>query len=803
MLKSLAALLILLPVAFASATEPVHFVAAQPAWPEDQREVKNLFVGFQAVVEGVETRDITLRLTASSVYRAFVNGTFVGYGPARGPHGHYRVDEWPITEHMSIGPNIIAIEVAGYNIDSYYLLNQPPFLQAEVVAGDRVLAATGAGYAPFQATVLDERIRKVQRYSKQRPFTEAYRLRPEYDRWRNEPAYVRDLAFCELLDDVPLLPRGVPYPDFTERPAHWHVATGQVDPDGEIADEDQARSFVRIGVNRGGFAPEELEATPVLDLERMTNVWSQPVNSPVSWDAPLPLGPEAFQILDLGTNLTGFLQLRVTCELATRLFVTFDEILIDGDVHYRRNHNANAVLYELEPGTYDLETFEPYTLRYLKIIGLDGACTIDHVGLREYATPDVWTAALATSDDDLNKLFDAARETYRQNTLDVFMDCPGRERAGWLCDSFFTARVAPLLSGHTRVEQNFLENYLLPSAFDRIPKGMLPMCYPADHRENSFIPNWALWFVVELGEYLDRSGDRELIDALEPRVMALFDYFEPFLNQDGLLEKLQGWVFLEWSKANDFTQDVNYPSNMLYAGALDVAGRLYGKPAFLLRAQRIRETIRRQAFDGTFFVDHALRKDARLEVQPDRTETCQYYAFFFDVASPASHPALWMTLVEQFGPQRKETGAFPDVHPSNAFIGNVLRLEILSRYGRCQQVLNEMKGYYLYMARQTGTLWENITPRASCNHGFASHVANLLYRDVLGLYKVDTVDRKIMLRFADCGLSFGRGRIPTPQGLIQLEWRLNDGQLTYRIDAPAGYDIRASTVDQTSITREP
>jgi alpha-L-rhamnosidase len=27
------------------------------------------------------------------------------------------------------------------------------------------------------------------------------------------------------------------------------------------------------------------------------------------------------------------------------------------------------------------------------------------------------------------------------------------------------------------------------------------------------------------------------------------------------------------------------------------------------------------------------------------------------------------------------------------------------------------------MARATGTLWENMTDFASCNHGFASHVA--------------------------------------------------------------------------------
>ena len=106
---------------------------------------------------------------------------------------------------------------------------------------------------------------------------------------------------------------------------------------------------------------------------------------------------------------------------------------------------------------------------------------------------------------------------------------------------------------------------MLPERFEHLPEGMLPMCYPADHNDGVFIPNWALWFVVQLEEYTQRGGDMQLAAALEDKVLGLFDYFKPFLNEDGLLEKLESWVFVEWSAANRFVQDVNYPSNMLYA----------------------------------------------------------------------------------------------------------------------------------------------------------------------------------------------------------------------------------------------
>ena len=70
----------------------------------------------------------------------------------------------------------MAVEVAGYNVNSFYLLDEPAFLQAEVVCDGAVLASTAGQGAAFEATILKHRVQKVQRYSFQRPFIEYYRL---------------------------------------------------------------------------------------------------------------------------------------------------------------------------------------------------------------------------------------------------------------------------------------------------------------------------------------------------------------------------------------------------------------------------------------------------------------------------------------------------------------------------------------------------------------------------------------------------------------------------------------------------
>ncbi|MEI6051950.1 MAG: hypothetical protein WCQ44_04555, partial [Opitutaceae bacterium] len=86
-------------------------------------------------------------------------------------------------------------------------------------------------------------------------------------------------------------------------------------------------------------------------------------------------------------------------------------------------------------------------------------------------------------------------------------------------------------------------------------------------------------------------------------------------------------------------------------------------------------------------------------------------------------------------------------------------------------------------------LWENDRPSASCNHGFASHAAQVLLRDVLGLRVVDVPARHLVLGFSNLKLASCRGCVPTPDGLIELEWTKKNGHLQYRLRTPAGWKV--------------
>lgn len=783
----------------ADAAKTPKFVAAEPVWQKGRAEEMNVTLVFfaQVNIKPDAVAGAFLRCTGSSVFRVSVDNKPVAYGPARGPHGWFRVDEWDMSKYLKGGAHFLTIEVAGYNSNSFDILDQPSFLQAELIdgSGAAVVATKSVpGKGAFEALdFTGVRVQKVQRFSFQRPFIEVYKVGDHME---------LETIELEKQPDVHYLPRRVPYPEFAVfEPAAWGK-TGKVEKLPKVDAPWRDRSLVNIGPQLKGYKLDELDVVLSDEMQALKTTFDESAK-------PLELGSTYnagdVQIVDFGANYCGFFGVEIETKGETEVALTFDEILTpDGDVNFLRLGTCSAIKWTIEQNVSNTyEAFSPHVGRYAKLHCLKGSFKLKRFYLREYAYPPTREASFDSSDPRLAKIYKAAVLTFRENSVDVFTDCPHRERAGWLCDSFFTSRSAFDLTGRTDVEQAFFENYMLPESFKFLPDGVLPMCYPSDHYDGVFIPNWTMWFVAELKEYARRSPDQSTVKGLRKKIEKLFAFFQKYENSDGLLEKLPSWVFVEWSKANDFVQDVNYPSNMCYAYVLDAAGELYGVPEWKEKAEKIRKVVREQSYDGEFFVDHALRTaDGKLEIQRDRTEVCQYFAFFFETATPDTYPELWATLLDKFGPNRIKDGVYPEIFKANAFVGNVLRLELLAKADRGAQLLDESLAYNEYMADRTGTLWENDDAYASCNHGFASHVVRVLYRNILGIADVDAVAKKIAIRVPKIdNLQWAAGVQPVPGGKIKMRWEKKDGKMVYSLETPDDYNVVIDNVSGLELVK--
>ena len=669
------------------------FQKALPVWPVGRAERMNDTVRFRGTFAVPTDGKCELSIAGSTWYRARLNGAFLSFGPARGPKGFFRVDRIGLAGRTAPGENVLEIDVQGANINSYECLDQPSFLQAEVVAADgATLLATSPADGGFEAFDMHERVRKVPRFGFQRLFSEAYRVGRDAE----------ERLALEERPRVRLLPRRVPLPDCPVDRSFRAVKRlrRRYDPDAEVA---VGREITLVGSNGyKGFRPDEFEVDVRGEIQRY---------------APDPEGPIEATLWRGAKISAGFVGLDVRCVRPGRLVAFLSErehtsFLAIGDC-------GHAVFWDIErPGDYVLEAFDPDAAMCVETFMDGGEADVRSVWMRELKSPLPFARPYAGDDPQLAAIYGAAAETLAQNSVDVFTDCPDRERAAWIGDTFFTARAAQLLSGTTLTEDVFLENYALAGHFDDIPDGALPMVYPGDHPNGEFIPNFGMWLAMQVADYARRGGSREIVEALRPKFYAFLRYLDGFLGAGGLLEDLPGWVFLEWSAMADYVTGVNYPSNMQYAGMLDALASLYGDAPLAGRAREIRRIVRAKSWNGTWFRD-CDRSDAC-------TEGCQYYAFFCGVADFAGDRDLWERLATRCGPTRDAAAVFPELAPANTIFGYLMRFEMLLRTGRRDILDRETRAYFLPMAETSGTIWEHKDPGCSLSHGLGAFAAVLV-----------------------------------------------------------------------------
>lgn len=765
-----------------NAVEP-YLVKAENVWIKGAEMEMNAFYGFSAAFKAKSGDKPVLKLSAGSIARVWVNGMFAGYGPARAAEGYMRIDEWPLAQFVKEGMNAIAIEVSNPAVNQFYLPERPAYLFAEVALEGKVLAVTGRD---FRAINLP-RVRKTNRFSYQRGFGEFYEVSPESYVWRTSGIAGGGLEM-ELRPQLTMLGRGAPYPDFafdgTFRPTFRTVM--RRDPERKVK---SVSCVEKCGVGSlKGFKRDEL-AVNMEELQHFIPVLVVPETS-----------GSVFRLKDgdgvvfKGEHVTaGFPHLELTCRKPTKLWLVFDEFPgKDGLPDPVRFHSCvSACGWQLEkPGEYSLECFQPYGLGCAHVFVEGGEIELRRFDVRTYVNPETARASFKCSDPALDRIFAAAARTLSHNSVDIFIDCPGRERGAYFGDTVFTGRAGDVLLGDHTVERSLFENYALAARFRDVPKGMIPMCYPADVvlSEPHWIPNFGLWSVIELAEYVNRSGDAEMAEQFRPKAEGLLAWFRKSRNADGLLENLPGWVFVEWSKAADFVKGISYATNMTYAKFLDAFAEVYGRKDCAEEAESVREAIRAQSWNGEWFRDNAVRRpDGALEFPGDCTEACQYFAFFSGTATKERYPCLWDRVIGELGPKRAK-GAWPKIWSSNMLFGYSLRFGILTDSGLATRALDEAKACFLPMAERTGTLWESVDVDSgySADHGFASQAAWILVRNALGVVKLDRKSKKVIVSpSADLPLEWAEGTIPvSPKETVTVKWRKVGGEPVVEMSLP-------------------
>ncbi len=673
-------------------------------WAKGLSERMNTTVAFTLDLN--KKKDISISTVIATCYKIYIDGNFFAFGPQRSAHGYAR------EMHYNCTARYVTIEVYSPYINGFCWIKQKPFFACELISDGKKYTSKD-----FKCYFLDDRIQKVQRYSFQRGFIENYRLKKDRSElYAGKGGY--QLCETEEVALPKILPSYVDEPKYTVHKPIEEIDSGyvEINKDTPVWRDAMIHGFTDKKIEC--YKPDEWEESASDEVSKFVYNSSKDVSGKNL----------TYKTVGFGRGITGFIELDVEARGSGDIYVIFDEILWKekgkGDyfVSFNRQGWTNVIKWNLEcGGKFELSSFEPYTVGYACVVVSEGINV--EITVRDYENPNVNEFKYSSEDENVNKIINAAKATLAQNSVDILVDCPSRERAGWLCDSYFSSEAEFVATGKNQAEKTFLENYALADCSD-LPKGMVPMCYPSDNYD-TFLPNWGIFYIIELEKYAKRYGKTDRIIQMSlKKVDGLINYFGKFENEIGLLENLDGWVFVEWSKAieKERLQGVHIPTNISYSRALKAAAYLFDDNTYNDKANVVVESIKKYAFDGDFFVDNLIRgEDGKLKQSGLLSEVCQYYAFWFDAISKSEYQRLYSELMNNLGVRRKE-GYRNDVAEANVFCGLYMRIDLLMRDGKKKEVLDECVKLFLPMAERTGTLWELNSPNASCNHGFASYV---------------------------------------------------------------------------------
>ena len=761
----------------------MKFDLAKPIFIKNKRELMNFQAGFKCTFQADADKAYILKITGATLYAIYLNNEFIFYGPARAPHGYFRVDE--VALPVKAGENILCISVAGLNCRTFYTRNMKSFVQAEVLENNSIVAYTGRDFIGISLDGIKER--KVHRYSYQRAFTEVWMLDngSPLTNWMTQDFEGEDLVECWYEEE--LMPRGYLNPLFKMDTSAVAFEYGVFQP----KDDFNSYGNKRFLKNHGSFPFGETKhkVMEAVHGEFLADEVQEQSGSVLSCKAQ-ELTQDRYAFYKLDHVNAGFITAKLLAKEDSEVYILFSERMKNGVVDSGIYNwvSINVIKYDLKKSDipYDLQSFECNSLQYIGILVRKGHVEVQGVGLREYSYPAYENMTLECEDETLMSIFAAARDSFRQNTVDTFMDCPGRERAGWLCDTYFTGKASLFFTGDTKAEELYLKNFVQAKEFPGLPKGMLPSIYPGGV-EGNYITQWAMWYAIELADYIEYSGDDR--EYYRQTIYDLLAYFAKYENEKHLLVKLEN-QFIEWSQANDFVKevDISYPGNMVYYLMLLRMGHLYEDDKLLKKASVLKQVIREEAFDGEYFHEGAnIDENGSVVLSELISEASQSYAVFTGIAdeSDEKYEKFFDTFYHVLGLKRKQQGIMPEIAFSSGFIGLTLRMISLVELGKTEQALEEIKDYYGPMAAQNGTLWEmDVDHCISLNHGYNSYAAVMIVKALTGLKQWIPGEHKLVIKPRKPLMEY-TVTINTECGVIVIKSECGK----VKVSAPREYDV--------------
>ncbi|ASQ93497.1 family 78 glycoside hydrolase catalytic domain [Streptomyces sp. 11-1-2] len=608
---------------------------------------------------------------------------------------------------------------------------------------------------------------------------------------------------------------------------HWTSASGSITQadlmDGQITDflapvAERAPVLVdAVSAPPITWSPappvRRIEDRPCVSLTRLqSGSWVADFGQNASgWLALTDLGPaDTRTVIDYGEHVdpaTGDLTTtHLDCQRPgdpVTVFVQHDEVIssgAEGEV-FEPRHTVHGFRYaRLQRGDAPLNTLS----LTMKVV---------HTDLRP-------TGTFACGNDDLNRLYDVARRSFRGNAVDVPTDCPTRERIGWTGDyQVFAPTAARLYDIH-----GFSRKWLRSVRDDQLDDGRIANFSPdgrriklhTDQRLDGMTGSAGWGDAIVLVPWLlyETYGDRRALDENWDAMVRWVEFAlgaartkrhpsrversqEPLPHEEfiwdgsfhwgewcepkpraadgSIIESLQDWTTTDKGEVGTAFL---YRSTSTLAAVTGVLGREDAAARYARLAERIKEAWRTEFLDDT----------GRTSVD---TQASYVRALSLGLAPEELRDAVAARLATLI----REAGT----HLGTGFLSTADLLPALADTGHTdlayEVLLQRTSPSWLGMLdRGATTIWEewdgvdeNGDAHESLNHYSKGAVIQFLHTHTLGLRQAEgsvAWERFVVAPVPHPSVGWARGTFDSPRGTIVVEWCIQGGELDISVDVP-------------------
>ena len=581
--------------------------------------------------------------------------------------------------------------------------------------------------------------------------------------------------------------------------------------DGEVFDAREAIadwSKVRIAENVKLGNLEDRMSLPIVIKERITPI-------------ELIHTPDGHLVLDLGQNIAGWVRMRVAEPAGTEIRMSFCEILQKGNFYRGNLGKAKQEYTYISDGTEQWAEphFTFYGFRYVKIEGYTKEPALsDFEGCVIYSDLEQ-TGQINTSDWRINRLFENAKWSQKDNFLDLPTDCPQRnERQGWTGDAQVICKTASYNMETYAFFSKFLRDLWKDQEYNKGMVGHVVPCLLEDVKEESAFWDggscaWGDAATIIPWTLYRHYGDVTILERQYDSMKAWIDWIlRTYVDEKGLWSG--GFHFGDWLALDGHEKDDRYGgTDVAYIASayLRYSSGLVAEAAKVL-AEKIgpQKNADQLLADEAYYRDISERTKAAIQkayfneegecLVP--TQTARVLALAFDLVEPADRPKVAFSLAEMLRANNMQL--------TTGFVGTPFLCKVLSENGYSSEayeiLFREEFPSWLY-AVQTGatTIWErwnSVLPDGSMkepgdnslNHYTYGSISQWMYENMVGLTLIEPGFKRFRVKpeFTD-KLTFAEAKYNSPKGLIEVKWEwVEDDKYSVHVKVP--FDTEAELV---------